>query len=68
MAVSMFGSDPKVFKRELASLAHAMGISFLPWWKIWIKTNELRPIAQAARQNSYWGGKKMFFYYLIKKV
>lgn len=67
-AVSMFGSDPELFQRELASLAQAMGISFLPWWKIWVKTEELRPIAKAARHNPYWGGKKLFFYYLIQKV
>lgn len=68
LAVSLFGSDPLVLKRELASLAHAMGISFLPWWKIWVKTEELRPIAKAARHDPYWGGKKLFFYYLIQKV
>lgn len=67
-AVSMFGSDPEVLPRELASLAQAMGISFLPWWKIWVKTEELRPIAKAARHHPYWGGKKLFFYYLIQKV
>lgn len=67
-AVSMFGSNPVVLQRELASLAQAMGISFLPWWKIWVKTEKLRPIAKAARHNPYWGGKKLFFYYLIQKV
>ncbi|PWY53961.1 SAM-dependent methyltransferase [Legionella qingyii] len=68
MAISLFGSDPEVLNKELASLAQAMGISFLPWWKIWVKTEELRPIAKAARNNQYWGGKKLFFYYLIQKV
>jgi SAM-dependent methyltransferase len=67
-AFSMFGSDPEVFPKELASLAQAMGISFLPWWKIWVKTKELRPIAKAARHTRHWGGKKLFFYYLIQKV
>lgn len=68
LAISLFGSSPEVLKKELASLAQAMGISFLPWWKIWVKTEELRPIAKVARNNPYWGGKKLFFYYLIQKV
>lgn len=68
MAASMFGTDPEIFKKEVASLAYAMGISFLPWWKIWLKIEDLRPIAKAARHNTYWGGKKLFFYYLIQKV
>ncbi len=68
MAISMFGTEPHILKKELSSLAHAMGLSFLPWWKIWLKNPDLRPIAKAARKNLYWGGEKLFFYYLIQKV
>lgn len=67
MAIARFGHDRETLLKELPSLAGAMGISFLPWWKIWVRTPELRPIAKAARKDTYWG-QKLFFYYLIQKV
>lgn len=68
MARSIFGADRKILLKELPSLAHAMGISFLPWWKIWVNNPDLRPIAKAAREKKHWGGTRLFFYYLIQKV
>ena len=68
MATSIFGTERHILLKELPSLAHAMGITFLPWWKIWMKNPDLRPIAKAARKNKHWGGTRLFFYYLIQKV
>jgi ubiquinone/menaquinone biosynthesis C-methylase UbiE len=66
-ARAMFGAEePRLFT-ETSSLARAMGLTFLPWWKIRLQTPELRPLAKSARKDKYWG-KKYFFYYLVQKV
>ena len=52
---------------NMLHLAYAMGLIFLPWWKIHFKQPELRYIAKAARKEKFWG-KKYYFYYLIQKV
>ncbi|WP_158617425.1 class I SAM-dependent methyltransferase [Legionella sp. km772] len=65
--ITMFGTDPKVLAAETTNLANSMGMAFLPWWKIWVKTPIMRPIAKAARNDTYWG-KKLYFYYLLQKI
>lgn len=67
LCVSLFGEDPDVLSKEAAILARSMGINFLPWWKIWVKTPLMRPIAKAARNATYWD-KKHYFHYLIQKI
>jgi len=67
MARSIFGDENPFFLNELSYLARAMGISFLPWWKVWMRNPDLRPIAKAARKSEYWGGTKLYYYYLIQK-
>jgi ubiquinone/menaquinone biosynthesis C-methylase UbiE len=52
---------------ELLYLAYAMGLIFLPWWKIRFKRPELSYIAKAARRDKFWK-KKYYFYYLVQKV
>jgi SAM-dependent methyltransferase len=66
-ARAMFGEEENKFFIEASSLARAMGLTFLPWWKIRFKKPALRSIAKSARKDKYWG-KKYFFYYLIQKV
>ena len=69
MASALFGNDLDVLDSELPSLAYAMGLSFLPWWKRALaKTDKLESIIKAAPKNTFWDGKKIFFYYLIQKV
>lgn len=65
-AYAFFDYDKDKLLRELPSLAGAMGLSFLPWWKIWFKNSELSAMAKNARRDKYWG-KKYYFYYLIQK-
>ncbi len=65
-AYTFFDYDKDKLLRELPALAGAMGLSFLPWWKIWLKNPELRAMAKNARRDKYWG-KKYYFYYLIQK-
>lgn len=65
-AQAFFGHDKQKMLTELPSLTSAMGLSFLPWWKIWFKNPELRIIAKNARKDKYWGSK-YFFYYIIQK-
>ena len=65
--VSMFGSEPDVLTKEATSLAHSMGIAFLPWWKIWVKSPLMRPIAKTARQANYFP-YKYYFSYLLQKI
>ncbi|KTC92121.1 class I SAM-dependent methyltransferase [Legionella cincinnatiensis] len=67
-AQSLFGQEPQILLTEIPALAEAMGLSFLPWWKIRFKTPLLQPIGKNIRKRTYWGGKKCFFYYLIQKV
>ena len=62
-ALALFGDN---FRAEVPSLAGAMGLSFLPWWKRWFKHPDLKYVAKNARKDKYWG-KKYFFYYLIQK-
>ena len=64
----LFNNDKNTFLTEFAYLVDAMGLSFLPWWKIWFKNPKLHTIAKFARQNYWGGGKKLYFYYLIQKV
>jgi ubiquinone/menaquinone biosynthesis C-methylase UbiE len=65
-AKALFGSDNVTLSQEFPALAGAMGLTFLPWWKIWFKNPELKQIAKNARKDRYWG-KKYFFYYLVQK-
>lgn len=65
-AQSLFGDDKEKLLTEFSSLAYAMGLPFLPWWRIWFKNPILRPLAKDARKNKFWG-KKYFFYYLLQK-
>lgn len=65
-AKTIFGSEKEKLFNEFSALAYAMGLLFLPWWKMWFKNPALREIAKRARKNNYWG-KKNFFYYLIQK-
>jgi len=58
--ITMFGNDPKILAAQTTSLVQSMGIAFLPWWKIWVKTPLMRPIAKAARNDTYWGKKHYF--------
>lgn len=67
-ATSLFGTNHHALSKELPALARAMGITFLPWWKTWVTIADLKPIAKAARRDKHWGGKRLFFYYLIQKV
>lgn len=67
MAEAFFGNDKAKLLAEIPSLAGAMGLAFLPWWKIWFKNPDLRPMAKNARKEKYWR-KKCFFYFMIQKV
>lgn len=64
---SLFGTEPHLLASEAASLAHSMGISFLPWWKIRPQTAFMRSIIKAARKANYFP-QKHYFYYLLQKI
>ena len=64
---SLFGADSQDFSMNMLHLAYAMGLIFLPWWRIRFKQPELRYIAKAARKEKFWG-KKYYFYYLVQKI
>ena len=66
-ANAFFGHDREKLINELPTLAGAMGLSFLPWWKIWFQNPELYTLAKNARNDKYWG-KKYYYYYLIQKL
>jgi ubiquinone/menaquinone biosynthesis C-methylase UbiE len=63
----ILGNDSELLASELPSLAGAMGLAFLPWWKIRFKTPVLRAMGKSARNDKYWG-KKYFFCYLVQKA
>ncbi len=66
MAINFLGKDSEDLALEMLYLAYAMGLVFLPWWKIRFKRPELRYLSKAARKVKFWG-KKEYFYYLIQK-
>lgn len=67
LSLNLFGANSEQFHLNTLHLAYAMGLIFLPWWKIWFKRPELHYLAKAARKEKFWG-KKYYFYYLVQKV
>lgn len=66
-AKNFFDENKEDFMGEVQSLLGAMGLRFLPWWRIKFKDPKFRAIAKDARRYSF-GKKKKYFYYLIQKI
>lgn len=66
-AVQIIGPDEDKIFHELPTVAAVCGLIFLPWWKIWFRNPALRRTAQMARNDTFWG-KKHYFYYFIQKI
>ena len=65
-AQAILGNDTKKFCADLPGLTRAMGLTFLPKWKIWFKNPILHNLTLNARTDNFWK-KKYYFYYLIQK-
>ncbi|MFA6302564.1 MAG: class I SAM-dependent methyltransferase [Legionella sp.] len=66
-AKNFFDENKDDFMGEVQSLLGAMGLRFLPWWRIRFKDPKFRAIAKNARRYSF-GKRKKYFYYLIQKI
>jgi len=66
-AKTLFGNETHTLLTEFTALINAMGLTFLPWWKIRFNNPQFQLIAKNARKTSFWR-KKNYFYYLIQKT